>query len=94
MFSCTSRYTTGTESKKFGINHNSILNELTYFHVCDGLLPDIMHDILEGTLQYEVKLMLQIMIHTDKYFMLDQLNSWIENLELGVIVQLQYQLPP
>ena len=53
-----------------------------------------MHDILEGTLQYEVKPMLQIMIHTDKYFMLDQLNSWIENLELGVIVQLQYQLPP
>ena len=42
--------------QKFGINHNSILNELAYFHVCDGsLLLDIMHDILEGTLQYEVK---------------------------------------
>lgn len=76
--------TTGTESKKYGINRNSILNDLAYFHVCDGsLLPDIMHDILEGTLQYEVKLMLQILIHTDKYFTLDQLNSWIENFELG-----------
>ena len=76
--------TTGTESRNYGINCNSILNELAYFHVCDGsLLLDIMHDVLEGTLQYEVKLMLQIMINTEKYFTLDQLNSWIENLKLG-----------
>ena len=76
--------TTGTESKKYGINRNSILNELAHFHVCDSsLLPDIMHDILEGTLQYEVKFMLQIMIHKENYFTLDQLNSRIENMELG-----------
>ena len=42
-----------------------------------------MHDVLEGILQYEVKLMLQIMIYRENYFTLDQLNSWIENLELG-----------
>jgi len=54
----------GEESKNWGINRNSILNELKYFHVCDGtLLPDVMHDILEGTLQYEIKTMLQIMIN-------------------------------
>lgn len=40
---------TGTKSKEYGVNRNSALNDLTYFHVCDGsLIPDIMHDILEG----------------------------------------------
>ena len=65
----------GAASKEHGINRNSILNELTYFHVCDGsLLPDVMHDILEGSLQYEVKLMLQVMVNTEGYFSLDDLN--------------------
>jgi len=36
---------TGNVSMEFGINCNSILNELYYFDVC----PDIMHDVLEGT---------------------------------------------
>ena len=34
----------------FGIARNSILNKLNYFHVVDGLVPDIMHNILEGRL--------------------------------------------
>ena len=41
--------TTGEVSKEYGINRDSALNELSYFHVCDGsLLPDVMHDVLEG----------------------------------------------
>ena len=41
----------GTASKNYGVNRDSILNELAYFHVCDGsLLPDIMHYLLEGAL--------------------------------------------
>ena len=40
-----------------------------YFHVCDGgLVPDVMHDLLEGAMQYEVKLMLKKMIEIDNYF--------------------------
>ena len=40
-----------------------------YFHVCDGgLVPDVIHDLLEGAMQYEVKLMLKKMIEIDKYF--------------------------
>ena len=36
---------------------------MEYFHVCNGsLIPDIMHDVLEGALQYEVKLMLQFIL--------------------------------
>lgn len=42
-----------------------------------------MHDILEGTLQYEAKLMLQVMVSKENYFTLEELNSRIENFELG-----------
>lgn len=53
--------TTGELSKRYGINRNSILNDLKYFHVCSGaLIPDIMHDMLEGVLRHEVKLMLEV----------------------------------
>jgi len=74
---------TGEQSKEYGINRNSAINELTYFNVCDGsLIPDVMHDILEGALQYEVKLMLQVMI-TENYFTLSQFNSRLENIDYG-----------
>ncbi len=57
---------------------------LRYFHVCNGgLLPDIMHDLLEGVLQYEMKLMLQEMIRVEKYFTLDEFNSRLSSTELG-----------
>ena len=73
----------GEVSKESGINRNSVLNDLKYFHVCNGsLIPDIMHDVLEGVLQYEVKLMLQYMINIESYFTLNMFNSKLENLEL------------
>lgn len=44
-----------------GINENSLLNTLEYFHVANGsLIPDIMHDILEGVLPLETRLMLNV----------------------------------
>ena len=43
----------------------------------DGLVPDVMHDILEGSLQYDVKELLKYFIHTEKYFTLDELNKKI-----------------
>ena len=74
----------GEVSKQYDINRDSILNELAYFHMCNGsLVPDVMHDILEGALQYEVKLMLQFMIDTEKYFTLEELNTRLEHIELG-----------
>ena len=42
-----------------------------------------MHDIMEGILQYEVQLMLKVMIQQEHYFTLDDLNSRITNFELG-----------
>ena len=40
----------------YGINMESILNSSTHLHV-DGLPPD-MHDVLEGALPYEIKVIL------------------------------------
>ena len=37
-------------STEYGINRRSILDDLQYFKVCDGgLIQDVMHDVLEGT---------------------------------------------
>lgn len=41
----------------FGLKRNSTLNSLTYFHVCNNYSFDIMHDLLEGVTQYEIKLL-------------------------------------
>ena len=39
------------------------LDSLEYFSVASGaLVPDIMHDILEGALPYEIKLMLKMSV--------------------------------
>ena len=42
-----------------------------------------MHDLLEGALQYEVKLMLKAMIHIENYFTLNVFNSRLAMTELG-----------
>lgn len=73
-----------SKSREYGVNSNSVLNDLEYFHVCSGaLVPDIMHDILEGALQYETKLILQKFIHQDKHFTLEEMNSTIERFDFG-----------
>ena len=43
----------------YGLHRDSSLNTLQYFHVTEGLIPDIMHDCLEGCVQYEVKELLK-----------------------------------
>ena len=48
-------------STTFGVNRRSLLSSLKYLDVTSGMLiPDIMHDILEGALPLEVKLMLKV----------------------------------
>ena len=42
-----------------------------------------MHDILEGGLQYEAKLMLKKFIQDDKYFTLQDVNTAIECFVFG-----------
>lgn len=56
-------------SKETGINRRSALMDLQHFDLCSGaLIPDIMHDVLEGALQHELKLLLKYCIQEKGYF--------------------------
>ena len=51
-------------STTFGINRRALLDTLQFFDVTSGaLIPDIMHDILEGALPLQLKLMLKVFYH-------------------------------
>ena len=71
-------------SVTYGVNRDSVLNYLSYFHVCDSTLPpDLMHDVLEGYLPYTLKLMLAQFIDS-RYFKLSELNTIISNFDYGL----------
>ena len=42
-----------------------------------------MHDVLEGGLQYEAKLVLKRFVYEEKYFTLDDLNFKLQNFDFG-----------
>ena len=72
------------KSKEYGVNFRSVLLDLQYFNLCNGsLLPDVMHDILEGALQYEFKLLLKYCTREKKYFQLREVNERLVGAELG-----------
>lgn len=43
----------------YGVKRSCLLDTLQYYDISDNLSVDIMHDILEGVAQYEMKLVLQ-----------------------------------
>lgn len=48
-------------STTFGVNRRALLDTLNSIDVASGcFIPDIMHDILEGALPLETKLMLKV----------------------------------
>ena len=52
------------------------------FHVADGLPPDIMHDLLEGVIPFEMALILKVLLSKD-YFSLEDLNHSITHWPYG-----------
>ena len=67
----------------YGVSCDSILNTSAYFHVVDGMVPDIMHDILEGSLQLHLKYLFKYCILQMKYFSLDTVNTRIYSFYFG-----------
>ncbi len=49
-----------------------------YFHVTEGLVPDVMHDVLEGCLPYEMKELLKHLFQSG-VFTLGNLNEIINH---------------
>ena len=71
-------------STTYGINFNSPLNKLAYYHVTNyGLPPDPMHDLLEGYTSKITKLLLRTLIHEQHCFNLDTLNTVIKSFPYG-----------
>jgi hypothetical protein len=64
-------------STTYGVNFMSVLEEVPAFSVINGLPHDIMHDLYEGIVPYELKLLLRHCV-TSGYFSLGELNCRIE----------------
>ncbi|RXN36123.1 hypothetical protein ROHU_003222 [Labeo rohita] len=65
-----------------GVRRDSVLNNLSYFHVTHNQVADIMHDLLEGVGPYELKLVLSSLIE-DKHLTLEKLNFRITSFDYG-----------
>ena len=46
-------------------------------------MPDLMHDVLEGALEHELKLMLKAMVSVDCYITIAEFNMRLVSMELG-----------
>ena len=66
----------------FGLCQDSVFHESQYFHITEGLVPDIMHDVLEGCLPYVMKEMMKL--YTDKKLIsLNDMNELIISFPYG-----------
>ena len=72
----------GEKSIEYGINERSVLNDVVGFSVIGGLCHDVMHDLLEGVLPYELRLLLQHMFNA-KYITLAQYNDRVTSFDYG-----------
>ena len=68
-----------------GVKRSCILNSLQYFNTCENFSVDIMHDILEGVAQYEMKLLI---LHLIKNFTTSkEIDRRIKNFNYGYMEQ-------
>ncbi|KAJ8044396.1 hypothetical protein HOLleu_07132 [Holothuria leucospilota] len=67
-----------------GVSHNSILNHLSNYHIIDNKAVDIMHDLFEGVIPKEIKLILGTLI-AQGCFTLDDINNRIASFDYGFI---------
>ena len=56
---CHTMQTNPQQPHVYGVKRSCLLNSLKYFNTIDNFSVDIMHDILEGVAQFEVKLVLE-----------------------------------
>ena len=68
----------------YGMWRDSVLNRCSFFHVTEGLVPDIMHDILVGSLELCMRYCLSNLICDRKLLSLSYLNRRIRSFQYGV----------
>ena len=62
----------------------SSLNKLAHFHTKEGLIPDVMHNILEGVLPLAIKCILKHLLVLTSFTVVE-MNRRIETFDYGVI---------
>ena len=67
-------------STTYGINRCSVFEDVPVFSVTTGLPHDIMHDVFEGVVPYELKLLLCHCVQSG-YFTIPELNNRIAHFD-------------
>lgn len=70
-------------SVEYGINSPSALDEVPNFSVVQNIPHDVMHDLLEGIIPYEMKLLLTHLVVDSKYFTIATLNDRLKRFNFG-----------
>jgi hypothetical protein len=79
------KYRQGKEIQHHGIKTESPLNRLKNYHVVSNFSFDIMHDIWEGIVPLEIKLILKHFVFTKHYFKLRDLSDRIVFFNYGAV---------
>ena len=69
-------------SVEFGVNRASILQNVPGFSVASGMPHDVMHDLFEGVVHYELKLLMQHCV-SEKFLGVELLNRRIQGFDFG-----------
>lgn len=78
---CDTLQTDSTLPHVYGVKRVCVLNSLKYFNTANNFAVDIMHDILEGVAQLEVKLVLQYI--QQNFLSVDDLAGRIHAFDYG-----------
>ncbi len=70
-------------STQFGINGPSELDKIQYFSVTQNIPHDVMHDLLEGVVPLEMKLLLTYLVDDAKCFSIATLNDRLSQFDFG-----------
>lgn len=65
----------------FGVKSSCVFNFLTYFHTTENFSVDVIHDILEGVAQYELKPLCEYF--KEQHVTLEELNLRIQSFDYG-----------
>ncbi|XP_053475799.1 uncharacterized protein LOC128605004 [Ictalurus furcatus] len=66
----------------YGVKKSCVHNSLQYFHCTDNYAVVIIHDLLEGVVQYELKLFFEYLVKQD-YVSLNTLSNRIQSFNYG-----------
>ncbi|XP_065678248.1 uncharacterized protein LOC136071637 [Hydra vulgaris] len=81
---CQALFSEANSNKLSGVYKQNPLSELQYFSVPDNICPDSMHDILEGCLQYELKIVLHRLLLIDCLLTIQEFNGRLQNFNFGI----------